>query len=367
MKVIIRADASAALGLGHLKRCLSLAQALRGQGAEVTLAWRHINLDCGPMIEAAGVSSVCIGNGQVTGELFDARDLLSATNGASLIVADHYALGERWHRAVRANTNARLAAIDDLADRTLAVDIAIDPNFSADPAAKFAGLLPANARLLAGPEYALLSPAYAEAPRCRMHETAHEPTRDPVRSIGIFMGGTDAAGLSAVALDALEQIGFPGGIEIATTQGNPHLAALRARVASRPLLTITLDQPDLADFFARHDLQIGAGGGATWERCCIGAPTLAVIAADNQRPVLLPLQQMGVLRVIADEPPTAAAIATATRELMANPALRRSLSTRAMALVDGRGAQRVATALLAPSVAPSAPSALHAQDTLTAS
>ncbi|WP_341891838.1 UDP-2,4-diacetamido-2,4,6-trideoxy-beta-L-altropyranose hydrolase [Variovorax sp. YR752] len=346
MDVLIRADACAALGLGHLKRCLSLAQALRAQGAAVTLAWRRIDLDCSPMIEAAGVNSLCIGNGPVTGELFDARDLLSATNGASLIVADHYALGERWHRAVRANTNARLAAIDDLADRPLAVDIAIDPNFSTDPAAKFAGRLPENARLLAGPQHALLGPGYADAPRC--------PQREPVRSVGIFMGGTDAAGLSAVALDALEQIGFPGTIEIATTQGNPHLDALRTRATSRPRLAITLDQPDLADFFARHDLQIGAGGGATWERCCIGAPTLAAIAADNQRPVLLPLQQMGVLRVLADEPPTAAAIATGVRELIENPALRRSLAERAKALVDGRGAQRVATALLS-SAAPSTP------------
>jgi UDP-2,4-diacetamido-2,4,6-trideoxy-beta-L-altropyranose hydrolase len=70
-----------------------------------------------------------------------------------------------------------------------------------------------------------------------------------------------------------------------------------------------------------------------------------VIAADNQRPVLLPLQDMGVLRVLADEPPTAAAIAGTVRELIENPALRRSLAERAKALVDGRGAQRVATAL----------------------
>lgn len=343
MNVIIRADASAALGLGHLKRCLSLAQALRAQGAAVTLAWRRIDIDCTATIEAAGVASRCIGTGRVTAELVDARDLLVALPRAEWVVVDHYALGERWHRVVRASTQARIAAIDDLADRLLAVDIAIDPNFSTDPAAKFAGRLPAPARLLAGPQHALLAPTYADAPRCPVHG----PAREPVRSIGIFMGGTDAAGLSAVALDALEQIGFPGTIEIATTGGNPHLAALRARAAARPRLALTLDQRDLADFFARHDLQIGAGGGATWERCCIGAPTLAVIAADNQRPVLLPLQDMGVLRVLAEQPPTAAAIAAAVRELIENPALRRSLSDRAMALVDGRGAQRVATTLLA--------------------
>lgn len=341
MKIAMRADASAAIGLGHLKRCLSLAQALRAMGAAVSLAWRRVDLDCAPMIEAAGVASVCIGEGRVSGELLDVRDFLAAMPAADRIVVDHYALGERWHRVARGHTDAKLAAIDDVADRELAVDWLVDPNFSTDPEAKFAGLIGPETQLLAGPRHALLAPAYAQAPRCALHEA--------VRSIGIFMGGTDAANVSLLALHALrERIGFRGAVEIASTAGNPHLAALHDAAARHAPTRITLDQPDLAAFFARHDLQIGAGGGATWERCCIGAPTLAVIVADNQRPVLLPLQQMGVLRVLADEPPTEAAIAEAARELIENPALRRSLAERSKALVDGLGAQRVAEALLAP-------------------
>jgi UDP-2,4-diacetamido-2,4,6-trideoxy-beta-L-altropyranose hydrolase len=341
VRIAIRADASAAIGLGHLKRCLALAQALRAQGAEVTLAWRHIDLDCGPLIEAAGAASLCIGRGRVPGELIDVRDFLAATRAAERIVVDHYALGERWHRVARGHTDARLAAIDDIADRELAVDWLIDPNFSADPESKFAGLLGPDTRVLAGPRHALLAPAYAQAPRCALHEA--------VRSIGIFMGGTDAANLSLLALRALrERLGFRGTVEIASTSGNPNLTDLHAAAARDDRLNVTLDQSDLAAFFARHDLQIGAGGGATWERCCIGAPTLAVIAADNQRPVLLPLQQMGVLQVLAEEPPSEAAIAEAARELIEQPALRRGLAERARALVDGLGAQRVAQALLAP-------------------
>lgn len=340
MKVAIRADASAAIGLGHLRRCLSLAQALRAQGAAVSLAWRRIDLDCAPVIEAAGVASTCIGEGRVPGELIDVRDFLVAAPAAERIVVDHYALGARWHRVARDHTDAKLAAIDDIADRALAVDWLIDPNFSADPEAKFAGLIGPGACLLAGPRHALLAPAYAQAPRCAAHEAVH--------SIGIFMGGTDAANVSLPALRALrERLGFRGEIEVATTSGNPNLAALREAAARWPATRLTLDQPDLAAFFARHDLQIGAGGGATWERCCIGAPSLATITADNQRPVLLPLQSMGVLRVLPDEPPTEAAIADAARDLIENPALRRSLAERSRALVDGRGAQRVATELLA--------------------
>ncbi len=341
MKVAVRADAAAAIGLGHLKRCLSLAQALRAQGAAVSLAWRRIDLDCAPMIEAAGVASVCIGAGRVPGELIDVRDFLAAVPAADLIVVDHYALGRRWHRVARERSRARLAAIDDVADRTLDVDWLIDPNFSADPQAKFAGRIGPATRVLAGPAHALLAPAYATAPRCAAHEA--------VRSIGIFMGGTDAANVSMLAWRALrEGLGFRGAIEIATTSGNPNLAALREAASRDAGTQLALDQPDLAAFFARHDLQIGAGGGATWERCCIGAPTLAVIAADNQRPVLLPLQALGVLRVLADEPPSQAAIAAAARELIENPAQRRRLAERAKALVDGLGATRVATALLAP-------------------
>ncbi|HNK17949.1 MAG TPA: UDP-2,4-diacetamido-2,4,6-trideoxy-beta-L-altropyranose hydrolase, partial [Piscinibacter sp.] len=340
VNIAIRADASAAIGLGHLKRCLSLAQALRAQGAAVTLAWREIDLDCAPLIEAAGVSSVRIAAGRVSGELIDVRDFLAAVPAAERIVVDHYALGERWHRVARGHSDAKLAAIDDIADRELAVDWLIDPNFSADPAAKFAGLIGPDTQLLAGPHYALLAPAYAAAPRCVVHEA--------VRSIGIFMGGTDAANASLLALRALRgRLGFRGAIEIATTSGNPNLAALREAAACDTDTRITLDQGDLAAFFARHDLQLGAGGGATWERCCIGAPTLAVIVADNQRPVLLPLQTMGVLRVLTDAP-SEAAIAAAARELIEHPALRRSLAERSKALVDGRGAQRVATALLTP-------------------
>ncbi len=344
MKLAMRADASTTLGLGHLKRCLSLAQALRAGGADVSLAWRRIDLDCAPLIAATGVASLCIGNGRVEHERSDACDFLALVSQAERIVVDHYGLGADWHGAVRAVTGAKLAAIDDLADRALDVDWVVDPNFSVDAAAKFSGRIGARTVLLAGPRHALLAPAYAQAPRCAVHEA--------VASIGIFMGGTDAANVSLLALRALRaRLGFAGTVEIATTSGNPQLAALREAAARDERDTrVVLDQPDLAEFFARHDLQLGAGGGATWERCCIGAPTLALVVADNQRAVLPPLQQLGVLRVLetpGDAPPTETNIADAARELIENPALRRSLAERAMALVDGLGAQRVANALLA--------------------
>lgn len=347
MNIAIRADASAAIGLGHLKRCLSLAQALRDLGASVRFFQRQTDVAGAALVAAHGFRSHALGSGDMTDEVADAQAFVEAcTANASattpnLVLVDHYALGAAWHSHVRRHTAARLAAIDDLADRPMVVDLLIDPNVAADHAVKHAANLSPHATLLGGPKFALLGPAYATAQRCELHDT--------VRSIGIFMGGTDEANLSELALTVLRNhVAFTGPVEIATTSGNPNLARLRRAAEAGGATRVTLDQPELAAFFARHDLHLGAGGGATWERCCIGAPTLAMIAAPNQREVLLPLQFLGVVCVVTTEPPTHRDIADALRPLLINPARRRALASQARALVDGLGASRVAGHLLTP-------------------
>ena len=107
------------------------------------------------------------------------------------IVVDHYRLDARWHGVLKATLPVRIAAIDDLADRPLAVDLLVDHNHARDHRAKYAGRLPPGTRLLAGPRHALLSPKYAAATGYRFRES--------VKSIGIFMGGVDAAGISEKA------------------------------------------------------------------------------------------------------------------------------------------------------------------------
>jgi UDP-2,4-diacetamido-2,4,6-trideoxy-beta-L-altropyranose hydrolase len=340
MRFAFRADASASLGLGHLKRCLALAHALRERGAVAGFFSRPGDTDTASLIESDGFTATTLGATSTQGEVADATAFVHAARALrpDVVVVDHYGLGARWHRAVRGALSTRLAAIDDLADRSHDVDLLIDHNLSPDAAAKYADRLNPDTVLLSGPRFALLGPAFATATR---HATAAE-----VNSIGIFMGGADALNLNETALDACRVLaGFQGEIEIATTSANPHLDRLHWRTGNDLLTRLSLDQPDLAAFFARHALHIGAGGGATWERCCIGAPTLAVIAAANQRPVLLPLRELGVLELIPDDPPTADPIARALKPLLHDAPRRAALGRAARTLVDGLGAARVADQL----------------------
>lgn len=350
-RVAIRVDASAAIGTGHLKRCQALAEALIDAGAEIRfvcrrldgvaaqvltgasslVSWLSTPANLCPAVDDAPPHAIWAGVSQAQ----DAQDTTKALSNwtPDWMVVDHYAFDARWHQAVGRALRCRLLVIDDTADRKLLADVLLDHNWAPDHRAKYAGRLQRTPHWLAGPRYALLSSSYQRAPRYA--------ARPSVRSLGIFMGGTDPDGNSARVLAACRKAGFTGAIEVVSTSANPHLNHLQDACTADTAATLTLDQPDLAAFFARHDLQIGAGGGATWERCCIGAPTIAIAVADNQQAVVPGLNSLGAVRAAKE-----GTLVEVLREMLTDSPARQTLSKRAAALVDGRGAQRVALYLL---------------------
>lgn len=350
MRVAIRVDASTTIGLGHVKRCLSLAADLQDAGSDVRFVTRNLGVQS--EFGGHGVSMLQAPQGmahpfdakepahaswaEVPWEL-DARETAEAlaSQRTDWVVVDHYAFDARWHGAVAASLECRVAVIDDLGDRDLAADLLIDHNHCTNHRAKYGHHIQVDTMVLGGPHYALLGKPYRSTPRCAV--------REKVESIGIFMGGADKGDFSSLALLACRQhAAFSGRIDIATTSSNPHLADLRSLAARWPDTHVIVDLPHLADFFARHDMQVGAGGGATWERCAVGAPSLALIVADNQRQVLEPIESLGVLRCVAQTSSDPSALGREIRAMIDNQKLRAGLAERASRLVDGWGAHRVA-------------------------
>ena len=337
VKIAIRADASTLIGTGHIRRCRSLATALRDLGAQVRFICRDAGLDYVPILGEQPIlfptaqgdlstESDAPPHAQWLGvsQMQDGNDSIAAMEQwkPDWVLVDHYGIDARWHSVVRAALGCRIAVIDDLADRMLDADLVIDHNWHTDHEAKYDGWLVRPSIMACGPNYAMIDQHYATAARYQF--------QNEVRSIGIFMGGTDA----------VIEAGFLGEVEIVTTSANPNLADLRSKAEARPHTIITTDLPNLAAFFARHDLQIGAGGGATWERFCIGAPTIAVATADNQRDGVIALSQGGfLLGIDCLDPET---ISAALRNALSKCEVRMSLVEKSITLVDGFGAIRVA-------------------------
>lgn len=364
MRIAIRADAGQAIGTGHLRRCLSLAEALTGLGAEPRFIIRH-DAVAQHMMAASPYPVSWL---QAAEEPFlpavdspphaawaqvpwqrDAAETISVLEGIApdWLVVDHYAFDAAWHREVRGALGCAILAIDDLGDRSLAADILLDANAALSHTVKYNERLTPKTRMLVGPRFALLAQAYRNAP-CYAFS-------DNIRSIGVFMGGADAYGASSAVLRALRnEAGFRGEIEIVSTSANPRLEALQAHCAANGNAELTLDLPDLSSFYARHDLQIGAGGTSSYERCYIGVPTIAMVLAANQLAVVPMLADLGVVRgaTLAEVEATlllkgVPALGQVVRDLIINPEQRRVLSSKARSYVDGRGAERVALAMVA--------------------
>ncbi|HTU12671.1 MAG TPA: UDP-2,4-diacetamido-2,4,6-trideoxy-beta-L-altropyranose hydrolase [Allosphingosinicella sp.] len=354
MRVAIRADASVRIGIGHVRRCAVIAEALAARGDEVVFVARRLGVAVAPMVAGFDLVDLPAPAGDyapapglpahaawaaISWEE-DAAQTVAAWRGPppDVVVVDHYAFDRRWHETVRDAFGCRIVAVDDLGDRPLDAALIVDHNHAADYVAKHAVSAPYAPRILGGPYYALLSAAYRDRPDFMV--------RDEVAGVGIFLGGSDVDNATATAWQAVRAaLGPDLPVEIVSTSANPHLPDLRRRAEADPAARLTLDLPDLAGFFAAHDLQVGAGGGAVWERCCIGAPSVALAFADNHIPVLAPLDKLGVLCFSPGGRTDPARLGADIAALAADAGRRRAMSAAARALVDGAGAGRVGDAI----------------------
>ncbi|HEY8049495.1 MAG TPA: UDP-2,4-diacetamido-2,4,6-trideoxy-beta-L-altropyranose hydrolase [Ramlibacter sp.] len=352
MRVAIRTDASRRIGTGHLRRCQSVADALRREGAEAVFVCRaHDEIsrvaDQGRVIWLSHEQGFTAQAGDPTHAQWaacnwdrDADQTVAALQGQAVdwVLVDHYAFDARWHERVAGALHCRVGVIDDLADRPLAAQLVVDQNLAADHASKYAGVLQSPALILGGPRYAMLAPVYRTAPRYRF--------RRRVASIGIFMGGGDPNDFGSRVLRACRDVaGFDGDIELVSSSRNPNFEHHVALAQRWPRTHVLHDQADLSGFFARHDLHVGSGGIAAWERCCLRAPTLAIQIAQNQRAVLPQLAQLGAIEWLQQADPDEADIGTAVRELVESPHRRLALVRATRGWVDGFGSARVAAAM----------------------
>lgn len=342
MKVLVRADASSSLGIGHTARCLTLAQALRAQGAQVSFACCLLDGHRRAAIEQEGFEVFAWPQPQPApgiepwaADIAALRAALPKGARFDWVLVDHYALDARWEQAARALAR-RIAVIDDLADREHAADLLLDQNFGASEA-RYAPRLPAACRRLLGPRYALVRPAFQGA--------ALSPPRQ-ARRVLVSFGGFDVAGMLPLTLQALA--GLPG-VQVTCIAGvrHAHGALLRQLCDGQPGWELHGFVDDLPARMAAADLFVGAAGGTTWERAALGLPSLCVSVADNQRAGAEAMARAGMHLYLGDAVQVdVAQLRQAIALLLDNQALRQSFAERSRTLVDGRGAQRVAVALL---------------------
>lgn len=369
MKIAFRTDASLQMGSGHVMRCLTLADALRAQGAQChfisrahpgnlidTIRTRGYEVNSLVAQVQQALPAITIEDGQQDGEAetlahaawlgctWQADALEAAAILAKLqpdwLVVDHYALDYRWQTALAPHYK-KLMVIDDLADRHHRCDLLLDQNLGRQPQ-DYSAWVPTNCQVLTGPQYALLRPEFAAL----RHYSLQRRQTSGLKNILITMGGVDQPNATGQTLQALQTCALPPDCRITVVMGMaaPWLQDVKELAAQMPWPTeVLVNITDMAQRMADSDLAIGAAGSTSWERCCLGLPTLMVVLADNQWPSANALKLAGAADLIGrvDEIATQLPIqvAAATQVHLTHMSMRASL------LTFGRGATDVLRAL----------------------
>lgn len=330
--LVIRADATAAMGSGHLVRALALGQAWSGPVIVATAS-------ADDRIARAGAR--CVPLAAEAGSVEDARATAAVARdaGAPLVVVDGYQFDAAYHRVVRAS-GLQTVCIDDNGEAgEYVADIVLNQNLHATPA--LYERRDARTELLLGPAYVLLRPEFADAASQR------RAVPDVARRILVTLGGgaprTDA--LEGI-LDGLAQLGAAP-LDVTVLTGGAVSPAVRTaaeRVDGRVDLRERSD--DMRGLMANADLAISAAGSTTWELACMGVPSALVVAAANQRGAAAAAAAHGIAVLLGDATDVSAGdVRRIVAPLAADPARRAAMAAAGRRLIDGRGAARVAQAI----------------------
>lgn len=357
MRVAFRTDASSQIGTGHVMRCLTLADVLSEQGAECQFICRNHEGNLMDHILSRGYEAYALPKPSANASfesdlahaiwlgvdwLTDAQQTLQLLKYTKLdwLILDHYALDHSWEFALRSSC-MRMMVIDDLADRRHSCDLLLDQNYGSSTE-RYAGLVPAECTQFHGPEFALLKPIYAQ---CCAEQSVR--TGKIERVLIYFGGGADPMNLTEMTLRAFQAPELKN-IELDIVVGScyAYKVELEAVATNRGRTCIYTQLPDLSGLMARADLAIGAGGGTTWERCCLGLPTIVISISENQRPACKALAEDGFIQYLGHaDNVSIEVIRKQVLRLLRKPERLSELSEKCENLVDGKGVGKLLDAL----------------------
>ncbi len=284
-KLLFRADGNAQIGLGHVMRCLALADMLKNE-----FSMRFALIEPTPEI-----CSLLIQNGIAVIDLSDSdhrTGFLSLIEPDDIVVLDGYSFNAVYQEEIRSHAR-RLVYIDDLSRAYQVADAVINhaggvtqTDYKSAPYTHF----------YLGPHYALLRPEFLrpsvdapglDTPAVDMGVVkspegfGQAPANGP---IFVSMGGGDLFNTSLQVLEAILETGISSLIRVVLGPFHPDRAAIEAFRNQLPNLTIlqNLTAKQMAHEIQQCSLAITACSTIAYEICAINRPLIAVVTADNQ-------------------------------------------------------------------------------------
>lgn len=333
-RAVVLCDLGPALGVGHLMRCIALAEQLSASGGEVVFVADTASVPWGrTQLEQRGYRHLPLPGAGVEDRLAMLRRLRP-----DVVVIDSYLESPALY--ARAVEECFTVAIVDGDPGGRAAHVLVDQNIGAE---HDTWSLPADTLRLAGLEYALIRREItAQRP------TTPEPSRDGPVSVFAFFGGTDPFGAGPVLTQALVDTGMPFSLTVVAPAPWPRAVA----AGTGQEIELIAPTQRLGEHVRGADLVVSGAGSSSWELFCLGAACCMTCLTENQELAYGRLLGTGTMVGVGHLEQLRSRPGLATKafaDILGDAGERSRLRRAAWDMVDGRGSLRVVDRVLSDS------------------
>ena len=280
----IRVESNEKIGTGHLMRCLTIANSLRKKGNQVYFISKNMSEESKKLLESNKFSVKLLDYKRKKFDYkidakFTIEIIKKEKENSTFLIIDNYQIDQKWETLVKKFVK-KTVVIDDLANRKHNCELLIDQNLNSDIKEKqYKKLVPKNCILLIGTQFAILRPEFYELRKLIK-------TRTKLKNILISYGGTDPSNETIKVLKALKNLNLKN-INTYIISGNLNSKNKEIEHLSRKLKNSKFYEytKNIAKLMIKADIAFGGAGTTSWERCCLGLPTIITILSDDQKDI----------------------------------------------------------------------------------
>lgn len=326
----IRTDMNPVIATGHMMRCLAIADELKRLGNQVTFFVSDSQAE--NLLKERGHAYCVLGTrwDDKDSEIPVIQALISEKHVKCLLI-DSYQVTAAYLRAVRERT--KTVYIDDRNTFRYPVDGLIC-YASYWKKFKYENWYERK-QLRLGYEYVPLRKAFQNCPPKRIKRT--------VETILLMSGGSDPYHVLDQILERIHREQYRKVMVICGVY-HPDYDDLCKKYGHEGNVQIRKSVSDIENDMAEADVAIAAGGTTLYELCAIGTPSISYAMADNQLYNVEQFQEDGLIDYAGDIrwDGVAENVAVYLQKYHTDLRLRERRSRMMQALIDGRGALRIA-------------------------
>lgn len=335
--IIFRVDATPLVALGHLKRCLALAERLKESGSLVFFLTSNDTYAV-QLIHTAGFPYRTIDAPPNTPTDSASLIEMAGQSGVRMVVIDSYEIDNQYRQKLM-KEGLFVISITDSPYTNIISHVIINGNLHAEA---LTYTVPDGTKLLTGIQYLILGREF-------WHGGSAVPMVDHVHNVLITMGGIDHYDLTATILRLLEASKKRFTITVIIGPYYTNRAAIENQVKRmRKRVEVVETPPTLYTWMSQCSLAFSAGGQTLYELAVLGRPTVGISLWENQEGNVSALAALGALRALTyrDERGFVEELEATIVQLLEDSDELRRLSKVASSIVDGKGAERVARAII---------------------